>query len=130
MALKAQDVAVVLKLCGSPQRLPYARLAAELSMSPSEVHAAVKRAQASRLLHPAELNERPNRSAVEEFLIHGLKYAFPAEHGGPARGVLTSYAAAPLRELLASTGELPPVWPLAAGKDRGLALEPLYERAP
>ena len=130
MALKGQDVAVVLKLCAAPQRLPYARLAVELSMSPSEVHAAVKRAQGSRLLLSGEFNERPNRSAVEEFLIHGLKYAFPAEHGGPTRGVLTSYAAAPLREFFASDGELPPVWPYAEGKVRGLALQPLYERAP
>ena len=130
MALKGQDVAVVLKLCASRQRLPYHRLAVELSMSPSEVHAAVKRAQGSRLLFRGEFNERPNRGAVEEFLIHGLKYAFPAEHGGATRGVLTSYAAAPLRELFASDGEPPPVWPYAEGKDRGLALQPLYERAP
>src|SRR5579859_519236 len=97
MALKGQDVAVVLKLCASRQRLKYAQLAAELSMSASEVHAAVKRAQGSRLLLGGEFNERPNRGAVEEFLIHGLKYAFPAEHGGATRGVLTSYAAARLR---------------------------------
>ena len=70
-------------------------------MSPSEVHACVKRAQASHLLHDTSLHHLPNVAAIEEFLVHGLKYAFPAEHGEPTRGVATSYAAEPLRGLIA-----------------------------
>jgi len=131
MALKSQDVAVVLKLCeyGS-KRPPYSRLAYELCMSPSEVHAAVKRAQASHLLHGAELAQKPNLTAIEEFLVHGLKYAFPAERGEPTRGVPTGYAAPPLRKRIAAGGELPPVWPYANGRHRGIAFEPLYKMAP
>jgi hypothetical protein len=99
-------------------------------MSPSEVHAAVKRAQASRLLHGPELGERPNLRAIEEFLIHGLKYVFPAERGEPARGVPTSYAAEPLRQVIALGDEPPPVWPYPAGSQRGISFEPLYKQAP
>ncbi len=99
-------------------------------MSPSEVHSAVTRAVASGLLHGSELGNRPNLSAVEEFLIHGVRYAFPAERGEPARGLPTSYAAEPLRGLISTTDELPPVWPYPAGKVRGVALEPLYKGAP
>ncbi len=99
-------------------------------MSASEVHAAVKRAQASRLLHGSELGERPNFSAIEEFLIHGLKYAFPAERGEPTRGVPTSYAAAPLRQVIAPGDEPPPVWPYPTGPKRGVAFQPLYKQAP
>jgi hypothetical protein len=99
-------------------------------MSASEVHAAVKRAQASRLLHGPELNERPILSAIEEFLAHGLKYAFPADRGAPTRGVLTSYAAQPLRQVIAPNDEAPPVWPYPAGSQRGIAFEPLYRQAP
>ena len=110
--LKPQDVAVVLQLCRQPHpRRPYSQIALELSMSPSEVHAAVKRAQASRLLHRPELGGRPNSSAIEEFLIHGLEYAFPAVRGEPTRGVPTSYAAEPLRTVIAAVDDLPPVWP-------------------
>src|SRR2546422_5952432 len=77
MALKPQDIVVVLKLCGyGSNRPPFAQIAADLAMSPSEVHGAVKRAQAAHLLHGPELLDRPNVSAIEEFLIHGLKYAF------------------------------------------------------
>src|SRR5271163_4582014 len=48
MALKPQDVYVVLKLVADgSRRAPYSHLALELVMSPSEVHASVRRAQAS-----------------------------------------------------------------------------------
>jgi len=53
---------------------------------PSEVHAAVKRAQASHLLHGPVLRDRPNYSGIEEFLIHALKYAFPVVRGELTRG--------------------------------------------
>jgi len=128
MALKPQDIVVVLKLCGyGLNRPPFAQIAADLAMSASEVHGAVKRAQASHLLHGSELNGRPNLSAIEEFLIHGLKYAFPVEHGGSTRGLPTSYAAAPLNRLIATGNEPIPVWPHPEGKRRGVAFKPLYK---
>jgi hypothetical protein len=105
-------------------------MAADLSMSPSEVHAALKRAQAARLIHGPEMNSQPNFSAIEEFLVHGVKYAFPAEHGGSTRGVPTSYAAAPLNRLIAAGKEPIPVWPHPEGKKRGIALAPLYKTVP
>src|SRR5260370_32227856 len=131
MALKPQDIVVVLKLCGyGSNRPPFAQIAADLAMSPSEVHGAVKRAQAAHLLHGPELLDRPNVSALEEFLIHGVKYAFPAEHGGSTRGLPTSYAAAPLNRVI-STCDVPiPVWPHPEGKKRGIALETLYKNMP
>jgi hypothetical protein len=99
-------------------------------MSPSEVHAAVARAVAAGLLQGTELHNRPNLSAVEEFLLHGVKYAFPAERGAPARGVPTSYAAEPLRKLISQGSEPALVWPYPDGLVRGTAFEPLYRSAP
>jgi hypothetical protein len=131
MVLKPQDVVVVLKLCNAGrERPPFAELAHELFMSPSEVHAAVKRAQAARLLHGPELGGTPNRKALEEFLLHGVKYAFPAQHGTLTRGMPTSYAAEPLRRHIQSGQEPPPVWPSADGPVRGIAMEPLYPSVP
>ena len=131
MALKPQDIAVALKLCVYGAKRPsYSQIALDLSMSPSEVHAAVKRAQVSLLLHGSELSEMPNVSALVEFLVHGLKYAFPAERGEPTRGIPTSYAAEPLRKVIAPGAELPPVWPYDKGSMRGVAFQPLYKLAP
>ncbi len=78
---------VVLKLCSyQRKRPPMSVIAANLNMSPSEVHAAIKRLQQARLLHGSEMEDKPNLSALEEFLLHGVKYAFPAEHGQVTRG--------------------------------------------
>jgi len=131
VVLKPQDVVVVLKLLGyGSNRPPFAQIASDLIMSQSEVHAAVKRAQAAHLLHGPELFNRPNISALEEFLIHGVKYAFPAERGGPSRGIPTCYAAEPLNKLIVPDDEPIPVWPYAEGKSRGIAFAPLYKAVP
>jgi hypothetical protein len=122
---------VVLKLCSyERKRPPMSMIAADLNMSPSEIHAAIKRLQQARLLHGPELQEKPNLSALEEFLLHGVKYAFPAEHGQVTRGVPTSFAASPLKDEIASGDELPPVWPWRDGETRGIALQPLYRTPP
>jgi DNA-binding Lrp family transcriptional regulator len=129
--LKPQDVVVVLKLCEfDGKRPPFAQIAEELSMSVSEVHGAVKRAQAAHLLHGPELGERPNCRALEEFLIHGLKYVFPAQHGAITRGMPTSYAAEPLRRYIQPGDEPLPVWPSPDGPVRGAAIDPLYSSVP
>src|ERR1700730_6603859 len=107
MPLKPQDIMVVLKLCSyERKRPPMAMIAADLNMSPSEIHAAIKRLQQARLLHGPELQEKPNLSALEEFLLHGVKYAFPAEHGQLTRGGPTSLAATPRKDALASGDEV------------------------
>src|SRR5229473_294696 len=126
MNLKPQDLVVALKLCAYPGARPaMSVIANELSLSPSEVHGAIGRLRASRLLHGPGLKGRPNISALEEFLIHGLKYAFPAEHGEVTRGIPTSYAAEPLKSEIAASSDLPPVWPWHEGDTRGIGLEPL-----
>src|ERR1700690_328337 len=110
MVLKPQDVYVALKIVASrSDRPPYSQLAVDLVMSPSEVHASVQRAQGSHLLHGPRLKNRPNFTAIEEFLLHGIKYVFPAERGGLTRGIPTSYAAAPLRKMIAQGSEPIPV---------------------
>jgi hypothetical protein len=132
MVLKPQDVYVTLKIVAAAQsrRAPYSQLAGALAMSPSEVHASVKRAELVRFLHGPKLGNRPNFAALMEFLIHGLKYTFPAERGELTRGVPTSYAAEPLRSVIKEGNEPAPVWPFEEGKQRGIAFEPLYKSAP
>jgi hypothetical protein len=131
MVLKPQDVYVALKIVAAKSdRAPYSQLAAELVMSSSEVHASVQRAQYCHLLHGTRLKNHPNFTALEELLVHGLKYIFPPERGELTRGVPTSYAAEPLRGIIAQGSEPAPVWPYEEGKQRGIAFEPLYRTAP
>jgi len=131
MNLKPQDVVVALKLFGYPSgRPPISVVANDLGLSPSEVHGAIQRLRSSRLLHGPGLKDKPNISGLEEFLVHGLKYAFPAEHGEVTRGIPTSYAAEPLKSEIAVSNDLPPVWPWRDGDTRGVGLEPLYKNVP
>jgi DNA-binding Lrp family transcriptional regulator len=131
MHLKPQDIVVALKLLSYGQQRPaFSVMAIDLGLSPSEVHGAVKRLQSARLIHGSEMDDKPNVSALEEFLLHGLKYAFPAKRGSVTRGMPTSYAASPLKREIAPGDELPPVWPWREGDTRGVALEPLYKSVP
>jgi hypothetical protein len=128
MILKPQDVVVLLKLVViGPEPWTFQRLAVELSISQSEVHAGVRRAVAARLMSDAATaSGRPVREALLEFLVHGVTYAFPPEHGALTRGVPTGYAAPPLNKLIVGSSGPPPVWPYTEGSVRGLAFAPLY----
>lgn len=129
--LKPQDVLVLLKAAVNPDRqLGYGILATELHMSASEAHASVRRAKLSGLAQPYEDRWIPVRSALVEFCVHGLRYAFPAEIGAPARGIPTSFGAPPLIASITSAPGEAPVWKHPEGKARGPALSPLYSSAP
>ena len=103
-------------------------LATELAMSASEVHASVKRATRAGLFK--ESSRTVNRHALLEFLVHAVKYIFPAERGGITRGLPTCHAAPPLNRHFRPSAELPPVWPDPDGTVRGEELEPLYRSVP
>ena len=77
-----------------------------------------------------EGRQRVSVGRAEELLVHGVKYVFPPVRGGEARGVPTAWAAPPLQDRLADSGELPPVWPDAMGNVHGIGLEPLHDSAP
>ncbi len=110
------------------ERPPIAQVAGDLALSPSQVHASLRRLERSRLTDPQ--TGRPLLKAVEEFLIHGVKFSFPAQRGETTRGVPTAHAAPPLRDQIAGGGDLPPVWPDPNGEVRGVTLEPLHKAAP
>ncbi len=130
MSLKPQDVVVLLKLLLYGDRRPsYAQIAKDLFLSPSEVHAAVQRARQARLLQGPEPGVL-NISALQEFLIHGVKYAFPPQRGELTRGLPTAHAAEPLKSQVAAGNDPPPVWPSASGKMRGYSFAPLYKTVP
>ena len=129
MILKPQDVFILLKLIVLGE-IPwsYSVLAGDLFMSTSEVHAGLKRGIAARLMDSQK--GRPVKKALEEFLLHGVKYAFPPDRGGLTRGLPTAYAAAPLKDMIFQPTEPPPVWPDPEGVIRGYGFSPLYKSVP
>lgn len=131
ITLKPQDVLVMLKLVALGKKTwSYSWLAESLGMSPSQLHSAVQRALAVQLAVKNEEIISPHIRNLEEFLVHGLKYAFVPEIGRLTRGIPTAYAAPPLDKHFAESTEPPPVWPAAEGTVRGVSFSPLYKLAP
>ena len=61
MTLKPQDIVVLLKLLKARDKRPtYARVAVDLYVSPSEVHASIRRARAARLIYGPGLDDPVN----------------------------------------------------------------------
>lgn len=126
--IKGQDILVLLKLCNEPREWTVRALGDSVGLDPASVHRALGRLEEARLIDAKR--RRANRSNVREFLLHGLKYAFPPRQGGMTRGVPAAWAAPPLSELLAGADEPPPVWPDPQGEARGVALRPIHENVP
>lgn len=99
-------------------------------MSASEVHAGVRRASDAGLLRVDEGWGIPEPNALDELLVHGVRYVWNAEHLGPAMGMPTGIWALPSLDRKAINGELPLVWPDAQGEVRGVGLVPLYKSMP
>jgi len=127
MIARSLDVVVLLKLLIVAPGKTYAQLSQELGISASEIHAAVRRSMEAGLV--GSDTRAPLRKPLEDYLLHGVRYAFPAMLGSISRGMPTAYAAPPLSAQITSD-DLPPVWPDPEGTVRGLALEPLYRTVP
>ena len=125
--LKSQDILILLKLAGEPPSWTFDSIARELGLSQSAVHRSLQRAQATGLYDPRRKKVRAK--ALFEFLVHGLKYVFPALWDGEARGRRTAWAAQPLSREIVSSGS-PPVWPDAKGDSWGVALKPIHPSVP
>jgi hypothetical protein len=127
--LLPQDVVVLAKLVSNGGTRPaIAQLASELFLSPSQVHASLKRLERAHLADTQ--SGRPVLRAVEEFLIHAVKYVFPAQRSETTRGLPTAYAAPPLNGQIAGSVDPPPVWPDPEGQVRGVGFEPLCKSVP
>lgn len=132
MELKPQDLLVVLKRAVHPGRSwTYAALGEALKMSASQVYRSVQRSVIAGLATSKSRGEwQAVRSALLEFTVHGVRYAFPATLGVSRRGVPTSFGAPPLSEYISSELNEAPVWAHPEGSSKGPSLSPLCRNAP
>lgn len=130
MNLKPQDVLFLLKLVAMGKKAwSFNKLAVELGMSPSEVHAAAQRTLMAKLAIKQGESIWPNVRNLGEFLEHGIQYVFVPERGELARGLPTAHAAAPLMAVFGED-DMPPIWPDVEGEVRGESFSPLYKSVP
>ncbi|RCS21938.1 hypothetical protein DUT91_21260 [Phyllobacterium salinisoli] len=149
--MKSQDIVVLLKLMSLEDdekmrvQLPAGHsppagedaysvrgLEAALGISKTEISASINRSLSSGIAIKDRKTGRPkpNRRQLREFIVHGLKFVFPAKLGAMQRGLPTAFAAPVLRGSLHSAGSLISVWPYARGHEMGQSVEPLFKSVP
>lgn len=127
--IKSQDILILLKIVSRPHiswRL--VDLASELGLSQSEVSMGLLRARNSGLVDSERRTVR--RKAFHEFIVHGLKYVFPAKPGPIQRGIPTAHSAPSYSLEIQANENDQFVWPSHDGLMRGQAIAPLYPSAP
>lgn len=126
--MRPQDIVVLLKIVAlNDTNWRNIDLAYSLQISASEISEVLNRCKIARLI---DANKRKlHLTSLQEFLIYGLKYVFPAEPGAMVRGIPTAHSASPINDHF-SLGSDIYVWPYAKGNQRGQAIEPLYKTLP
>lgn len=121
-----------LRHISSEDRYSFRNLEAMTGISKSQVSESLKRSQLVNLVALDRNSGVPkvNKKGLLEFIVHGLKYVFPASPGALVRGIPTTFAAPVMSEHLMTAGESVFVWPDARGKEKGQAIEPLYKSVP
>lgn len=102
-------------------------IAEELAVAPSQVHASLVRLDFAGLLRSDA--RATNARALGEFILFGVRYAFPAVRGPLADGIPTAYSAAPLAAEIDALDVV--VWPTRPSAEtvRGFSVQPLYRQA-
>ncbi len=123
-SLRPFDIAVALRLLLVPEDR-YEPLAAALATSTSAVHRSVARLQQSGLC--ARGRRTIVKSAFREFLMHGMRYAFPAVIGVEREGVATGTGHPEVARVVNGEDRASPfVWAREGGSARGVSLVPLF----
>jgi len=126
--LRPFDVAVALRLLLVPEER-YEPLSDALVTSTSAVHRSVARLQHAGLCKPA--SRTIARPALREFLLHGVRYAFPAVHGPERFGMPTAWVHPAVAALFTDQLTMRPlVWSTETGSMRGETLVPLFSGVP
>ncbi|OYQ37480.1 hypothetical protein CHU95_01035 [Niveispirillum lacus] len=146
--MKGQDIIILLKLVSLHDRErecpqgtvqgksaeeedPFSMrgLGAALGISKTEVSASIRRSLESGLAIKGASQVKPNRQRLLEFILHGLRYVFPAKPGAVTRGVPTGFSAPMLKGQVLAPGNYGYVWPSAHGEVRGESIPPLFKSA-
>ena len=126
--MRPQDIIILLKLISSKNKgLSNKEMAEELKISASEFSEALERCKQAHLIDSTK--SFVNTLALEEFLIHGIKYVFPVVKQSKIRGIATSISA-PLFKNRIMQGQDLYVWKFPTGEIRGEEIKPLYKTVP
>lgn len=101
------------------------QLAESLCMSQSEISASLKRSEQGHLLNRDEKILYPQN--IQDFLIYGFSYVFPAELGPVNKGLVTAQSHPFFLEQFPPLA-IPFVWAYKKGGSLGQTIAPLHPR--
>lgn len=126
--MRPQDIVILLKLISSKGKgLSHKVMAEELKISASEFSEALERCREAKLIDNSKVHV--NTLALEEFLVHGIKYVYPVAPQAKVRGIETSISAPVFKDKISQGKEIF-VWKSPDGKVRGEEIKPLYKTVP
>ncbi len=120
--MRPHDLVVLLKIISSGKGLLNKDIAASLFISNSEISESLNRSMIAKLISPDK--QVVFKTALFNFIEHGLKFVFPAEPGPIVRGIATAHSAPILKDYFVADESY--VWPSPSGKIKGQAIAPLY----
>ena len=127
--MKSQDILILLKLISisksKQEKWSYEEISNAFDISLSTVHKSINSLRDSGFLNAKKIN----LFAVNEFLVHGLKYVFPVTPGPIVRGFRTVHTPPFNNDKLSSQLDIF-VWPHPEGDKKGFSVEPLYKTVP
>lgn len=125
--MRPQDIVVLLKALDMPEAgWQYRDMATALKLSVSEVSESLQRSHVAGLVD--ETKRKVYRQNLMEFLEHGLHYVFPAVPGTMVTGTPTAHSHPEFKAHFKA--ETAYVWADDQGRERGVAIPPLYKSVP
>lgn len=144
--MKSQDLVIIIKIICLNQTAQHAAvtdgeanewfsvrgLAASTGVSKSEVSNSLRRSAEVGLITTDRKTSLPkvNRTALFNFVLHGIKLVFPAKPSALGRGIPTAFSAPMLKSELRAGGDIAYIWPFAKGQEKGQTIEPLFRTVP
>lgn len=144
--MKSQDIYILIKLvCLEQSNTPASAqsdeqdsrysvrgLSAASGVSKSEVSASLRRSiEVGMAMQERKSGYlKANKQALLEFVVHGLKYVFPAKPAEIVRGLPTGFSAPTLEGKLLSLSDYTLVWPYSHGNAKGQSVQPLFKSVP
>ncbi|TFF36225.1 hypothetical protein E2R66_16495 [Mucilaginibacter psychrotolerans] len=120
--MRPHDIVVLLKIICSDKNWLSKDLAASLYISNSEISESLNRSMIAKLISPDK--RVVFKTALYNFIEHGLTFVFPAEPGQVVKGIPTAHSAPILKEFFVADEQY--VWASPNGKVKGQLITPLY----
>lgn len=123
--MRPQDIPILIKVISMKDQPWLVKdLAFQLFLSQSEVSESLHRSMYAGLIDNSK--KRVQSQNFLEFMMYGLRYAFPQQPGSIVRGMPTAHSHPTLQNKFIADTKF--VWPDPASNAIGLSIEPFYPK--